>query len=174
MTFDLHQSIDLLSRTPSVLKSLLRDLPREWLQNNEGKDTWSPYDIVGHLIHGEKTDWMPRAKLILSDSQDKTFEPFDRFAQLTENQEKPIEELLDEFKQLRAGNLEQLRTLSIDESHLAATGIHPELGEASLQQLLSTWVVHDLGHIAQISRVMAKQYQSEVGPWKAYLSILRR
>ncbi len=173
MTFDIHASIEILSRTPATLEALLNGLSTPWLINNEGENTWSPYDIVGHLIHGEKTDWMPRAKIILSKLEDKTFVPFDRFAQLNEDQEQPIEELLKEFRAIRTENLKELKALSIDDAQLSKTGIHPELGQVRLKELLSTWVVHDLGHISQISRVMAKQYKTEVGPWKAYLGILK-
>lgn len=174
MTFDINKSIEILSRTPSSLEALLNGLSASWLMNNEGENTWSPYDIVGHLIHGEKTDWMPRARVILSNLADKTFVPFDRFAQKNEDQNKPIEALLQEFRALRTANLKELKALPINEIELAKTGIHPELGEVRLKELLSTWVVHDLGHISQISRVMAKQYKTEVGPWKAYLGILKR
>lgn len=173
MTFELHQSIEILSKTPKTLESLLSGLSKNWLNNNEGANTWSPYDIIGHLIHGEKTDWIPRATIILSDSVDKTFEPFDRFAQMDDDPTRSIEELLEEFKSLRAENLEILATLQINDATLNEKGMHPELGTVNLKQLLSTWVVHDLGHIAQIARVMAKQYQSEVGPWTAYLGILK-
>lgn len=173
MTFDINQSIEILSRTPATLETLLNGLSAAWLTNNEGEDTWSPYDIVGHLIHGEKTDWMTRARIILSNAEDKTFVPFDRFAQLNEDQEKSIEELLKEFSAIRIENLKALKALSVSEAELSKTGIHPELGQVRLKELLSTWVVHDLGHISQISRVMAKQYKTEVGPWKAYLGILK-
>lgn len=173
MTFDISPSIEILSRTPATLEALLNGLSASWLMNNEGEHTWSPYDIVGHLIHGEKTDWMPRARIILSNLADKTFVPFDRFAQKNEDQNKPIEALLQEFSALRTANLKELKALPINEIELAKTGIHPELGEVRLKELLSTWVVHDLGHISQISRVMAKQYKTEVGPWKAYLGILK-
>ncbi len=174
MTFDVNKAIEILERTPSTLSSLLHGISNEWLRNNEGGQSWSPYEIVGHLIHGEKTDWIPRAKVILSDATDKTFTPFDRFAQLNDDQEKSIEELLREFKELRIENIKILRSFPINSSTLQEKGIHPELGEANLKQLLSTWVVHDLGHIAQISRVMAKQYKNEVGPWQAYLGILKK
>jgi len=173
MNFNLTHSIDLLSRTPDTLAQLLKGLPEPWLRNNEGEDTWSAYDILGHLIHGEKTDWIPRSLIILSDRADKTFEPYDRFAQQHEDQNRSIEVLLDEFSALRAQNLATLKSLNITKEKLQQKGIHPALGEATLQELLSTWTVHDLGHIAQISRVMAKQYASEVGPWKAYLGILK-
>ena len=173
MTFDIDKAIEILERTPLVLENLLRGISNEWLKNNEGENTWSPYTIVGHLIHGEKTDWIPRAKIILSDSPNKTFEPFDRFAQIRGNQEKMIDELLAEFKSLRSKNLEELKSLRIH-SQLTSKGIHPELGEVNLKELLATWVVHDLGHISQISRVMAKQYKDEVGAWKEYLGILKK
>lgn len=173
MTFEINKSIEILQRTPSSIEALLTGLSKEWLRNNEGENTWSPYDIVGHLIHGEKTDWIPRAKIILSNSKDKTFIPFDRFAQENESQDRSIEELLQEFKDLRAENLKELKSMQINSKTLLEQGIHPDLGEVKLKELLSTWTVHDLGHIAQISRVMAKQYQSEVGPWIQYLGIFK-
>ncbi len=174
MTFDIDQAIEILERTPAVIETLLKGLSDEWLKNNEGDNTWSPYVIVGHLIHGEKKDWIPRVKIMLSDAENKTFEPFDRFAQMQGNQEKTIDELLAEFKMLRSENLQELESLHIDNSHLTSKGIHPELGEVNLRELLATWVVHDLGHISQISRVMAKQYKGEVGAWKEYLGILKK
>lgn len=173
MIFDIPKSIEILERTPLTLESMLMGLSEEWLNNNEGENTWSPYDIVGHLIFGEKTDWVIRTKIILSNSENKTFVPFDRFAQMGDGQKKPIAKLLDEFKILRAKNIEALKSLQIQEADFQSKGIHPELGEVNLKQLLSAWVVHDLGHISQISRVMAKQYKSEVGPWIAYLGILK-
>lgn len=173
MKFELNKAIQILARTPDILEVMLTSLSEEWLMNNEGQNTWSPYDVVGHLIHGEKTDWIVRAKIILSDLEDKTFEPFDRFAQMGETDAKSLVELLGEFKSLREENLAALNQLGITESDLEKKGIHPELGEANLKSLLSAWVVHDLGHIAQISRVMAKQYKTEVGPWSAYLNILK-
>ena len=173
MTFELDQAVQILQRTPKTLHSLLNGLSKPWLENNEGENTWSPYEIVGHLIHGEKTDWMPRAKIILSDLPNKTFEPFDRFAQKKTDSSKTITELLDEFSHLRSENLKTLLALDIDRKALAKKGTHPELGEASLKELLSSWVVHDLGHISQICRVMAKQYKNEVGVWQAYLGILQ-
>lgn len=174
MTFNLQKSIEILSKTPKTLSTLLHDLSDEWLLANEGENTWSPYDIVGHLIHGEKTDWIVRAKIILSDTKNKTFESFDRFAQKQESNQKTIHELLAAFSKLRTQNLETLAQLQITENDLLKKGMHPELGEVNLKQLLSTWTAHDLGHIAQIARVMAKQYSNEVGPWKAYLGILKK
>lgn len=174
MVFRLNQSIEILEVTPHVLESYLFQLSKDWIKNNEGDDTWSPYDILGHLIYGEKVDWMIRIKTILSDSNNKTFEPFNRFAQLQEDQNKPIETMIQEFKDLRKKNLNELLSLNIAKKDLSCIGIHPELGEVTLQQLIATWAVHDLGHIAQISRVMAKQYSKEVGPWRAYLGILKK
>ncbi|GAB3661710.1 hypothetical protein GCM10028791_36430 [Echinicola sediminis] len=174
MNFDLEKSIEILERTPSVLEALLEGISEEWLKNNEGEGTWSPYDILGHLIHGEKTDWIVRAKIILSDAGNKTFESFDRFAQMREDQERPIGEMLEEFKRRRAENLKELRALKINDSKLLKKGVHPELGEVNLKQLLSAWVVHDLGHLSQLSRVMAKQYKDEVGVWKEYMGVLKR
>lgn len=174
MKFELNNSIEILEKTPKILESYLGGLSNNWLKNNEGENTWSPYDIVGHLIFGEKTDWMIRAKTILSQSENKMFEPFDRLAQLKENQNKLMSELIAEFKDLRKSNLKELKSLNITNKNYDLKGIHPELGEVTLEQLISTWVVHDLGHISQISRVMAKQYEANVGPWKAYLGILKR
>lgn len=172
MKFDYHKSLEILERTPQVLEGLLAGISREWYVENEGENTWSPFDIVGHLIHGEKTDWLVRTKIILSNSADKAFIPFDRFAQMGNSKESSIEALLLEFRELRKNNLDKLRALQIGEDDLVKMGIHPELGEVNLQQLIASWVVHDLGHIAQISRVMAKQYKEEVGPWIEYLGIL--
>jgi len=174
MNFNLNESIEILERTPIVLESMLSDLPSSWIKSNEGENTWSPYDILGHFIYGEKTDWIVRIKIILSQTGNKTFEPFDRFAQLKEKQDKKISELIAEFKSLRKRNLKELKSFNISDKDLELKGIHPELGEVTLEQLISTWVVHDLGHIAQISRVMAKQYKTKVGPWKAYLGILSK
>ena len=174
MKFKLSQTIELLEATPQVIASYLSTLSEDWLKSNEGKDTWSPYVILGHLIYGEKHDWMIRVKTILGGSENKEFEPFDRFAQLSEDQNKPVSLMIQEFKELRKKNLDELTSLNIQQHHLSHTGIHPAFGEVTLQQLLATWTVHDLGHIAQISRVMAKQYSNEVGPWIEYLSILKK
>lgn len=171
MNFSVDKSISVWERTPRVLKSLLLDLDEEWIQKNEGADTWSPYDVIGHLIHGENTDWIERTKHILN--QDKeAFTPFDRFAQFENSKGKNIAELLHEFEALRKQNIVTLLELNISTDHLKLTGLHPDFGKVTLQQLLSTWVVHDLSHLAQISRVMAKQYRNEVGPWSAYISLL--
>lgn len=174
MHFHVDKSIEILERTPAVLEALLTGLSADWWRHNEGTDTWSPFDVLGHLIHGEKTDWIPRAQIILSEAADKTFIPFDRFAQFQTRQDQSIEVLLAEFKALRAANLQTLNGFQLNPADWQKQGIHPELGSVTLSQLLSTWVVHDLGHIAQITRVMAKQYSREVGPWSAYLGILKR
>jgi hypothetical protein len=172
MEFELAPAIEILRRTPITLNSLLRDLPEPWLVQNEGPNTWSPYDVIGHLIHGEETDWIPRAKIILEYGESRAFEPFDRVAMFEASKGKSIDELLDTFAGLRGKNLCKLESLNLTSELLDQRGRHPELGVVTLRQLLSTWVVHDLGHIRQIARVMSKQYRDAVGPWKAYLSIL--
>lgn len=173
MNFTEQKSIAILERTPVVLNMLLKNLSAEWTFCKEGDDTWNVFDIIGHLIHGEKTDWMVRAEIILSEKKDKRFEPFDRFAQIIDNKEKSLDQLLEEFILLRKQNIEQLRLKNLNSQNLEEKGIHPAFGEITLSQLLATWVVHDLNHIAQISSVMAKHYKEEVGPWKTYLKILQ-
>jgi uncharacterized damage-inducible protein DinB len=172
MEFQLDHAKDILSRTPAALNSLLRDLPDELVFSNEGPDTWSPFDVLGHLIHGEQTDWIPRAKIILADGEQRPFEPFDRVAMFEASKGKSLGALLAEFERLRSENLRQLEEMNLTPELLVKRGTHPELGMVTLGQLLATWVVHDLGHIAQVVRVMAKQYGEAVGPWRAYLSIL--
>lgn len=174
MNFDLNKSVEILSRTPVVLEAFLGGLSEEWIYNNEGEMTWSPFDVVGHLIHGDRTDWIPRMEIILSGGPDRKFEPFDRFAQFEASKGKNIRQLLDEFQSLRSNNLRILKSKNLDTRELAKTGIHPEFGEVRLDQLLATWTTHDLSHIAQIARVMARQYTREVGPWIQYLPILNR
>jgi hypothetical protein len=171
--FSLERSIAVLERTPFVIEMLLRDLPREWTVKNEGGESWSPFDILGHFIHGEKTDWVPRMRIILSERNHTPFEPFDRFAQFQDSKGKTLSELMVEFKVRRKANMEILTSLNIGEEQLKRTGVHPAFGNVTLQQLLASWVAHDLNHIAQIARVMAKQYSEEVGPWKKYLGILK-
>lgn len=173
MPFHLILSLEILERTPVVLDSLLRHLSDDWTMNNEGGETWSPYDVMGHLIHGEQKDWMERMNIILSDRASKQFEPFDRFAQFTESKRKTLTQLLDEFTALRKENVKQLRNKNLTEEQLNRTGIHPKFGEVTLRQLLATWVTHDLAHIHQICRVMAKQYKSEIGPWLEYMNIMK-
>ncbi|EDP70997.1 hypothetical protein FBALC1_00897 [Flavobacteriales bacterium ALC-1] len=174
MKYNLNQACEILEQTPKTLKSFLEHLSDEWVFCNEGTDTWSAFDIVGHLIYGEQTDWMTRLNVILSHSENKTFAPFDRFAQLELSKGKTLTELLNQFETLRHKNLLTLKALNLNESQLNLKGIHPELGEVTLSQLLASWVTHDLGHIAQISRVMAKQYKTEVGPWAKYIPIINK
>lgn len=173
MDFSLSKSIEILERTPDSLIQLLEGISQDWTSCNEGENTWSVYDVIGHLIHGDKTDWLIRAELILSEKEDKSFIPFDRFAQFDDSKGKSLMDLLLEFKEIRSYNLLKLKEFNITDIDLKKTGIHPAFGEVSLSQLLSTWVVHDLDHIAQIARVMAKQYKEEVGPWVEYLKILK-
>lgn len=172
MELDLEHTATVLSKTPSLARAMLAGLPQECIRGNEGDNTWNPFDVIGHFIQGERTDWIPRARLILSDSEDKTFEKFDRFAQFRNSEGKSLEQLLTEFEQLREQNIKTLRSFNITEKDLKREGIHPALGKVNLAQLLATWVVHDLDHLAQILRVVAKQHHDNVGPWKAYLSIL--
>lgn len=174
MTYTVENAADMLARTPRLLRQLLGGLPREWIRATEGPGTWSPVDVLGHLIHGEKTDWIPRARIILGPGPDKRFPPFDREAMLRAGRERTVEELLDEFAALREGNLRILGGFGLDEGKLSLTGIHPEFGTVTLRQHLATWVAHDLSHIAQIVRVLALQYREEVGPWVKYLGILQR
>jgi hypothetical protein len=172
--FELSRAVPILERTPRTVRALLDGLPSEWTTGNEGPETFSPFDVVGHLIHGERTDWIPRAKIILAQGENRRFDPYDRFAQQRESAGKSMRELLDEFAHLRAENLAILRGWRLSDAQLALTGEHPELGIVSLRQLLATWVGHDLGHVAQIARVMAKQYRDAVGPWRQYLPVMDR
>lgn len=172
MHFDLIQALPTLERTPAALRALLAGLPDPWVRGDDGPETWSAFDIVGHLIHGERTDWLPRARIILEHGPGRIFEPFDRFAQLQEDGGRPLAELLDTFAALRAQNLEGLRGLGLTAADLDRQGTHPEFGRVTMRQLLATWVVHDLSHVAQIAEVMARQYRAEVGPWEAYLPVL--
>jgi hypothetical protein len=179
--FNPFEAIALLTRTPATLDSLLRGMPDLWVRGNEGrsngKDTWSVFDVVGHLIVGERTDWMPRARIIvehgLEHGEARAFDPFDRFAQERESRGKSLEQLLDEFARLRKENLDTLQTMNLQPQDLTRRGTHPELGVVTLSQLLATWAVHDLTHLHQISRVMAHQYRDAVGPWSAYLGVLQ-
>ena len=172
MDFDLEQARTVLAHTPNALEALLQGLPQAWTSANEGPDTFSPFDVVGHLIDGEETDWIPRARIILAQGPDLRFEPYDRFRHRTRNTGRTLDSLLEEFARLRAANLEVLDRWRLTPEQLALQGLHPSFGAVTLRQLLSTWVVHDLGHLAQVSRVMAKQYRDEVGPWAAFLPVL--
>jgi hypothetical protein len=173
MEFNIAETVEILRRTPAVLETLLKGLSPEWLEGNEGKNTWSPHTVMGHLIYSEETNWIPRLRKILSVNDNK-FTPFDRFAQLTLYKDKSMEELLRKFSDARKQSLLTLSTIPLPKEKLNMKGIHPDLGEVTLSHLLSTWTVHDLDHINQISRVMAKQYNEAVGPWKNYLGVLKR
>ena len=172
MKFDLQETIALLQRTPSSLNALLRDLPQSWTLATEGPKTWNPFDVVGHLIHGERADWMPRVRRILEYGESRDFDPFDRLAQERESQGKSLPQLLDEFAPLRSENLDALRAINLQPEDFNRRGRHPALGVVTLSQLLATWAVHDLTHLHQLSRVMAYQYREAVGPWSAYLGVL--
>jgi len=173
MEHNLLQTIALLTRTPATLNALLRDLPKTWTFRNEGGNTWSALDVVGHLIHGERTDWMPRAKMVLQFGETKAFEPFDRVGHVRESQSKSLVQLLDEFARLRSENLDELRALNLRQEDLKRRGRHPALGVVTLSELLAAWATHDLTHLHQISRIMAHQYREAVGPWSAYLGVLQ-
>jgi hypothetical protein len=173
MEFNLDQTITLLDRTPATLNTLLRGLPEIWVQRNEGGDTWSAFDILGHLVFGERTDWMERTRIILEHGEARTFERFDRLGQVKESPGKSLEQLLDEFARLRQENLAALRALNLQPRDLQRKGRHPSLGVVTLSELLATWAVHDLTHVHQLSRVMAYQYRQAVGPWNVYLGVLK-
>lgn len=163
----------LLSRTPAALDALLRGLPEPWIHATEGPGTWSPYDVIGHLIHAEKTDWMPRLRIMLDHGTSRPFDPFDRQAQLRDSGGKPLAALLDEFRALRVESLAALAALGLQPAQLELQGTHPELGLVNVRQLLATWTAHDLAHLLQISRVMAKRLKADVGPWAAFLSVMK-
>ena len=172
MKFNLQQAIRILEKTPMVVRTMLSNLDSAWTGANEGGDTWSPNEVIGHLVHGEKTDWMPRLEIMMNNGSMQTFEPYDRFAQAKMSEGKSLEDLLNAFESIRKENLMTLRAKNISEADLMRKAIHPSLGEITLAQMLSAWVVHDQGHIAQISRVLAKNYTEEVGPWTKFLTIL--
>jgi uncharacterized damage-inducible protein DinB len=172
MTYNINEACTILERTPGTLKSLLCGLSDNWSRATEGPETWSPYDVIGHLVHGERTDWVGRMKIILEQGESRAFTPFDRFAQFRDSVGKTLDQLLAEFRELRLKNIAWLQSQDLTEDQLKLQGIHPVFGEVSLSQLLSTWVVHDLDHISQVVRVMARQYEDAVGPWKEFLRIL--
>ncbi len=172
MAFDLARSTDVLRRTPPTLQSLLGGLAEPLVRGNEGPETFSPFDVVGHLIDGEETDWMTRARIILARDKEPKFEPYDRFRHKARNKGRSLTSLLDEFSRLRASNLDQLQAWKLTPAQLDLTGIHPKFGRVTLRQLLAAWVVHDLGHVAQVARVMAKQMKDDVGPWVPFLPVL--
>ena len=170
--FAIEDATAILARTPPTLNALLRGLTASWTLATEGGDTWSPFDVVGHLIHGEQTDWIPRVKIILTHGETRSFEKFDRLAQFSASAGRTLPDMLDDFARLRTDNLRELASLDLTDADLARTGRHPELGVVTLRQLLATWVAHDLDHVMQISRVLARQYSDEVGPWRAYLRVI--
>jgi len=172
MNFELNNAIEVLTATPATLRSFVGSLSGSWTESSGTENTWKAFDVVGHLIQGEETDWIPRAEIILAQDANQTFTPFDRFAQFESSKGKTLGELLDEFEQKRKESLETLLSWTLTEEQLHLSGTHPELGEVTLRQLLATWVVHDLNHIRQIATAIAKEYKDEVGPWKQYLSIL--
>ncbi len=174
MEFSLDKSIEILERTPHVLIQWTNHLSADWIMNNEGDETWSVFDVIGHLIHGEKTDWINRIEIILSKEGNKEFVPFDRFAQMEESKGKSLEQLLKEFLVVRELSLKKLKGFNLTENDYNKTGIHPKFGAVTLSQLIAAWTVHDLDHISQISRVMAKQYKEPTGPWIEFLKILRQ
>ena len=173
MKYDLQQSIEILNKTPGILRQLLQGLQPDWLLSNEGPDSFSPFDVMGHLLHGEKTDWPVRIKLILEHGNKQAFEMYDRFAMYEESKGKTINQLLEEFETIRKQNIAWLQSLSLTATDLHKTGLHQVLGEVTLENLLATWVVHDLSHIAQVCRVMAKQYKEVIGPWTEFFRILQ-
>jgi uncharacterized damage-inducible protein DinB len=172
--FSLDDALPVLRRTPAILRVWLLGLPESWIRTNEGPETWSPFDIVGHLIHGERTDWMERVELILAHGVSRPFIPFDRFAQFKASRGKSLAELLDTFAELRDSNLIRLQSLRLEQEDFSRPGQHPELGPVTLGQLLATWVAHDLNHLGQIARIMGRQYTDAVGPWVEYLPMLAR
>ncbi|MCY8046846.1 DinB family protein [Bacillus haynesii] len=172
MNFKLEEAIEILERTPQTLSQLLTGLSSEWINRNEGENTWSAFDVVGHLIEGEKNNWLPRIKMIVTKGATEPFPPFDRFSQLNQNDGKTMEQLLNEFADIRRANLKTLQQIIDPETDFEQTGMHPEFGIVKLREQISTWVAHDLTHISQIARVLAKRYQDDVGPWRAYLRIL--
>ena len=168
----MEEAVAVLARTPPTLDALLRGLPAGWIAAHEGGQTWSPFDVVGHLIHGEHTDWIPRMRIILEHGEARAFDKFDRFAQFVASEGRTLGDLLDEFAVLRRESLRQLESMNLTEADFERRGRHPELGVVTLGQLLATWVAHDLDHVVQVSRVLARQYSDEVGPWRAYLRII--
>ena len=172
MDFQILQVLEVLSQTPATVRSMLGNLSDEWIFASADENDWSAFDIIGHFIHGEETDWIPRAEIILAQGENIAFEPFDRFAQFEISKGKTISDLLQTFADLRRKNIEILKSWNLTKEQLSFKGVHPELGEVTLEQLLATWMVHDLTHIRQIATVLAKQQSENVGAWKAYLSIL--
>ncbi|MEM7261714.1 MAG: DinB family protein [Planctomycetota bacterium] len=172
MRFDLELSIAQLERMPSVLDPWLRGADAAWTRSHSGPESWSAFDVVGHLIHGERTDWMPRLRIILEDGEARPFDEFDRFAQQAENANRSLGSLLDHFSELRASNLRELRELQLTPEDLARTGTHPTFGRVTASELLATWTAHDLAHLSQIARTQLWQYREAMGPWRQFFSSL--
>lgn len=172
MKFDLERSIEVLAATPAAVRTLLGDLSEDWTASTGDRDNWEPFDIIGHYIYAEEADWIPRARVILAQADDRTFPPFDRYGQFERPDDESLSDRLEEFARIRNENIEILRSWELVDEELELKGIHPQFGEVSLRELIATWVVHDLTHLRQISTVMAKRYEKAVGPWKEYLSIL--
>lgn len=172
MTFRLDDTLEVLARVPASVHALLSGLPPDWVRANEGPDTFSPFDVVGHLVDGEETDWVPRARIILSRAADPVFEPYDRFRHRSRNAGRTLDSLLEEFATRRRANLGLVRSWNLGEPELSLPGRHPSLGPVTLRELLAAWAVHDLGHVAQIARVLAKRHRDDVGPWTPFLPVL--
>ena len=170
--FVMEEALAILSRTPAAIDAMLRGLPEGWIAAHEGGETWSPFDIVGHLIHGERADWIPRARVIIEHGAARPFDKFDRFAQFTASEGRTLDSLLDEFASLRRESLDALARMRLTDADLDREGLHPELGAVTMRNLLATWVAHDLDHVSQIARVIARQYSDEVGPWRRYMRII--
>lgn len=174
MDFAIDEALQILERTPAVLRECLDGLSESWVEHNEGGDTFSPRDVLGHLIHGEKTDWIPRLRQIMEGRGDRPFEPFDRFAMRKEASQPSVSEMLEEFASLRNENLNTMRAMNLSAADMERTGVHPDIGVVTVRQLLATWTAHDLAHLAQIARTMAKQYADAVGPWRGHLRVMDR
>lgn len=174
MKYNINDAVAILSRSPAILREMLAGLDEQWITSNYGKDTFSPFDVLGHLVHGEKEDWLGRTKIILVHGQSRSFDDFDRYAMYEDSKDKTINVLLDEFESLRKANLKELEGLNISQDQLSLNGTHPQFGSVTLSQLLATWVAHDLHHIAQICKAMAYQYKDELGPWIEYIGIIPR
>ena len=174
MKFQIDHALEILDRTPATLRALLAELPAGWTSGYGGTEDWNPKDVVGHLVHGEETDWIPRAEILLRHGESRPFDPYDRLAQFERFQDRTLDELLERFAQLRRANLARLQAMKLKPEQYDLRGTHPRLGTVTLGELLATWVVHDLSHIGQITRAMAKRYRDEVGPWRAFLPALER
>jgi len=174
MNFNIKEGLEILERTPQTLEYFLAGLSEEWMKSNEGEGTWNASEVIDHLIECEKVNWVPRLETILQEGENKPFPPFDRYSHLNKKTSESVEQKLLEFKKVRTHNIDKLKDQIKPELHFELTGLHPEFGSVKLRELLAAWVVHDLTHISQIVRVMANRYREDVGPWKKYLSILKK